>query len=163
MFNVFTAVTKFAGDAIGSLFGSEKNAREQAIPSSGKEDLDLVEKYGGFLSNIGGAARAAMGQDEDAYTPFKSSDDLSAPRVPLGNSRAAQAPAIGNIQSSRLNLAVQTAMRRKTQTNMDFQRLISQNMTQPRPVRGKRTLGIEPARLPSVQTIRPAEVRKESE
>lgn len=161
MFDVFNAVTKFASDAIGSVFGSG-DAREQAIASGGKKDLDLVEKYGGFLSSVGKAARTAMGQEEDGFTPFEMEDsDLVAPRVQLGSSRAAQAPALGGIQSSRLNLAVQTAMRRKTQANMDFQRLISQNMTQPHPVRGKRTLGLEPARMPQVQEIRPSEVRKE--
>jgi hypothetical protein len=65
------------------------------------------------------------------------------------------------IQDRRLQLAFQTAMRRASQNNPDFQRLISQNVPQPQQVRGKRTLGIEPARLPEATEISPATVRKE--
>lgn len=165
MFDVFTAIGNFASDAISSVFGGGDPRKEREYSGGAREkDLDLVEKYGGFLSGVGKAARAAMGQTEGAYAPFEMEDySLEAPRIQKGSARAAQAPALGGIQSSRLNLAVQTAMRRKTQANMDFQRLISQNMTSPRPVRGKRTLGLEPARMPQVQEIRPSEVRKEKE
>ena len=164
MFNVFDAVTNFVLDkGVKAIFGGGEDPRNEHEYSGGarQESLGLADKYGGFLSNIGSAARVAMGQDE-GYTPFSTTDDdLAAPRINLGSARAGQAPTLGGIQSSRLQLAVQTAMRRKTQTNADFQRLLSQNMMQPRPVRGKRTMSIEPARLPSVQEIRPAEVRKE--
>ena len=159
MFDTFTAIVNFASD----IFSGGGDSREKAIEKGAKPDLDLVEKYGGFLSGVGEAARAAMGQTEGAYAPFEMEEySLEAPRIQKGSARAAQAPALGGIQSSRLNLAVQTAMRRKTQSNADFQRLLSQQMTSPRPVRGKRTMGIEPARLPSVQEIKPAEVRKGS-
>jgi hypothetical protein len=162
MFDVFTAIGNFASEAISSVFGGGDPRNEREYSGGAREkELDLVEKYGGFLSGVGKAARTAMGSEE-GYAPFATADDnLTAPRVQLGSSRAAQAPALGGIQSSRLNLAVQTAMRRRTQSNVDFQRLINQYMTQPRAGRGKRTMGIEPARLPSVQEIKPAEVRKE--
>lgn len=159
-FSVFKSIVNF----VSGVFGGGGDPRNERQYSGGARDRDLglVDKYGGFLSKIGPAARTAMGQEEDGFTPFQPVSDVSVPKIPLGSSRAAQAPALGGISSQRLNLAVQTAMRRKTQSNQDFQRLISQNTPQPRPVRGRRTLAIEPARLPSVQEAKPAEVRKET-
>jgi len=167
--SVFNAVTNFVVDAgakaVGNLFGGGDDARDDAIARGGKEPLGLVDKYGGFLSKAADAYKVAVGQD-DGFTPFATTDDdLTAPRVGLGSSRAAlpsQVAPLGGISSPRLSLAFQTAMRRRTQSNADFQRLLSQNMSQPRPVRGRRTLGLESSRMSKVQSIRPADVRKES-
>lgn len=160
-FSTAKSIKNFVTD----LFSSDSDGREKAIQSSSKKELDLVEKYGnGFLSTAGRAARIAMGQKEEGgYSPFEAITDIDAPKIQLGSSRAAQAPALGGIQSSRLSLAVQTAMRRKTQSNADFQRLLSQQVTSPRMVRGRMTMGLEPARSPQVKGVDIAKVRKESD
>jgi len=158
-FSVINGITDTIS-SLSKLFGSDKGtSREQAIAASGKKDLDLVEKYGGFLSGAASAYRKATGQEE-GVTPFEVSD-LEAPRISLGSDRAPSAPAMPGIQDRRLQLAFQTAMRRASQNNPDFQRLISQNVPSPQQVRGRRTLGVEPARLPQATKISPASVRKE--
>lgn len=172
-FSVFNSVTNFVMDAGTKAFakvfdGDSGDPRNESNPyarSYPERKLGLADKYGGFLSNALDAYKVAAGQKK-GVTPFSTTDDdLKAPRVNLGSSRAAlpsQVAPLGGIRSPRLSLAVQTAMRRATQSNADFQRLLSQQTTSPRMVRGRRTLGLESSRMSKVQSIRPADVRKES-
>ena len=154
MFDFFKAITN---TVLGFVASGESTAKERAI--AGKSSMNLVDKYGGFLSGAASAYRKASGQEEGA-TPFEA-PEIDLPRISLGSDRAPGAPAMPGIQDRRLQLAFQTAMRRASQNNPDFQRLISQNVPQPQQVRGKRTMGIEPARLPQATKISPASVRKE--
>ena len=144
---------------VGLFTGDKGDPRGEARYSGGarSEDSGGESLTMGFIKKGAQAYKGTMEAVSDIQLP--EIDDV---RIDKGSSVARGAGPLAGIRDSRIQLAIQTAMRRTQFSNPDFGKLM-QGVPQPRPVRRGRTLGIEPARLPQATKSKIAQVRKEPE
>ena len=155
-FDLFKTITEFIEPAV-EFFAGEKEY----------ESGDVVGRSGGFLdfAKTGLQAYKAMTDDDDDREAFQAVQ-YREPQITRYRGRAAPGGLTQGVTPVGMrNPDVQTLVRNLMQRNYSNRQMarLQQDYAIRRTIpQGKRTMAVEAARLPSVQEMAPATVRKEA-